>query len=144
MFTPSTVSWKYIQKSENKNIPVNTICCKLEKAEKRTPYSLLYTPNLGAQFTMFIVHIGRDFCSKLDVVSTCLKTSPNSFFDYETFEKDDYYCCFVIPYKLDIIGFCLQVETENNAKKIFYFDNENIFREDKYTTWGFPSELIIF
>ena len=141
---PGYVSWKYIERTDINNPPVNSVTCKLYQAERKTPYSLLYKPSLKNDYTIFIVHIGRDTEGIMDAVSTIVKTPDTSFSEFEFFKLGDYYGYYVLPHKIDVYGFCLNISIENDDHKLFQFDNLDIFRTESYSNWGFPSGIIDF
>lgn len=141
---PGTIGWNYYQLSDPERDIENAIACKLLQATEKIHYSVAYTPNLGNRFTLFIVHIGKDPSQKMDVISTIVKTPSTEFYDYEYINKGDYYCFYTVPITLSMVASNLWISDKNCEHKSFYFNNENVFCEGKYISWGFPQGIIDF
>lgn len=141
---PSIVSWNYYNRNLGSNSGYSSITAVLHQATERIHYSLFYSPKLQNDFTIFIVHITKDVTGTMDVISTVLKTPECPFRDEEYIYPGDYFTSFVLPYTANVVGCALSIGRAPDDRKIFYFNNTDIFLPDQFTTWGFPAGLIDF
>ena len=136
---PSCVSWKY-NRTDIINPEVHGLACKVEMAVEDI-YLTKVLPEDIDNFVLFVFIIGKQ--NDKNFIISALKTKEN-LGEEERILKGTYFACYLIPVKLCITSYDLQISDLFNPEFIYQFDIKNIFNENYINTITLPEKTFTF
>lgn len=136
---PSCVSWKY-HRTDIINPEIHGIACKIEVAIEDIYLSKVLPEDIG-DFTLFVFIIHKH--ENKQYIITALKTEDNTG-EEEKITKGSYFACYLIPIRVYITSFDLQITDMFHNETIYKFDIKDIFNENYLNTITLPGNTFTF